>query len=219
MRLFLIRHAKIAGDPYVCPPRPVTGCLSEEIGVPQARALAVRLAGERIDLAFSSPYGRALQTAEIALAGRGVPIRVLDCLREWQPSDALRHATSTVFEEMMERDRGRHVEETWKTDLGEGCYELYARVVPPFLAALAETGLHARLGGYVSDPGKEDLAVAVFAHGGSLNVLLSHLLGVRVYPFGTFAFEETGLAIVEFAERCGVHYPSLRIPRSGGSSA
>jgi broad specificity phosphatase PhoE len=213
MKLLLIRHGKIAGDPYVCPQRPVSGCLSEDVGVPQARALAGALRGARIDLAFSSPYGRALQTAEIALAGRDVPIRVLDCLREWQPSPDMRQAASTVAEEMMARDRGRHVERTWKTDLGEGCFEMYARVVPPFLEALSETGIHARHGGYVPDAGAAEKVVAVFAHGGSLNVLLSHLLGVRVFPFASFVFDETGVAEVVFAERQGVYYPSLRIPK------
>jgi broad specificity phosphatase PhoE len=213
MRLLLIRHGRMAGDPYVRPARPVAGCLSAEAGVPQARALAKALRGERIDIAFSSPYGRALQTAEMALAGRDVPIRVLPCLIEWQPSAEMRGATSTVFEEMASRDRLRCVEQTWKTELGEGCFDMYARIVPPFLEALAGIGLHARHGGFVPDAAAAETSVAVVAHGGSLNVVLSHLLGVRVFPVGAFAFEETGVAIVDFTARQGVYYPGLKIPR------
>ena len=38
MKLLLVRHGQMAGDPYLCPDRPVSGCLSPE-GVAQARAL------------------------------------------------------------------------------------------------------------------------------------------------------------------------------------
>ena len=53
MKLLLIRHGKMAGDPYVCPARPVFGCLSDDGGVPQARALAARLKDEPIHMALS----------------------------------------------------------------------------------------------------------------------------------------------------------------------
>jgi len=43
-----------------------------ERGVAQARACAERLAGERIDRAFTSPAGRARDTAGIVLASHGV---------------------------------------------------------------------------------------------------------------------------------------------------
>ena len=213
MRILLIRHGTMAGDPYVCPARPVSGCLSAEAGVPQARALAEKLKKVPIDYALSSPYGRALQTAEMALDGRDVPIRILDCLIEWQPNPELKSATSTVFEAIMQRESGRFAEETWKTALGEGCFDMYARIIPPFLAALSDLGMHARHGGFVPDAEAAGKTIAVFAHGGSLNVVLSHLLGVRIFPTGTFHLEETSVATVEFTERQGVYYPGLRITR------
>ena len=37
-----------------------------------------------------------------------------------------------------------YVEETWRTDMGEGRLDMYARIVPPFLAELAGLGIHAR---------------------------------------------------------------------------
>jgi len=89
MKLLLVRHGQMAGDPYLCPDRPVSGCLSPE-GVAQAQALRDALASTRIDAAFSSPYGRALQTAEIAFAERGVPITIVPGLEEWKPDPALR---------------------------------------------------------------------------------------------------------------------------------
>ncbi len=212
MKIFLVRHGKMAGDPFVTPSRPVSGCLSADVGIPQAKAAAAALKNERIDVAFSSSYGRALQTAEIVLGGRDTPIHIMDCLKEWIPNAELRGVSSTRFEDMCSRDRDRYIEETWKTELGEGTYDMYARIIPPLLAEMANVGIYSRMGGFVADKGAEDLRLAIFAHGGSLNVMLSHLLGLPPFPSGRFSFEETGVAVLNFTERRGIHYPSLHIP-------
>lgn len=78
MRLFvLVRHGqselnavhRVNGDPAV----PVA--LTEQ-GEAEAAALAVQLAGIDLDLCLHTRFGRTLRTAEIALAGRGVPVEV-----------------------------------------------------------------------------------------------------------------------------------------------
>jgi len=210
MKLLLVRHGQMAGDPYLCPDRPVSGCLSPE-GVAQAQALRDALASTRIDAAFSSPYGRALQTAEIAFAERGVPITIVPGLEEWKPDPALRDVTSTVFEAMQARDRERYAEETWKTEQGEGAFDVYARVVPALLGALASFGWHHRMGGWIPDPGTEEATVAITAHGGSLNVMLAFILGVAPFPVGRFSFALTGVATIGFTERHGIYYPALSL--------
>lgn len=210
MKLLLVRHGQMAGDPYLCPDRPVSGCLSPE-GVAQARALGVALASTHIDAAFSSPYGRALQTAEIAFAERGVPITIVPGLEEWKPDPALRDVTSTVFEALQMRDRERYAEETWKTEQGEGAFDVYARVVPALLGALASFGWHHRMGGWIPDPGTEEATVAITAHGGSLNVMLAFILGVAPFPVGRFSFALTGVATIGFTERHGIYYPALSL--------
>ncbi len=77
MRLaFLARHGEstlnveglVNGDPRV--EVPLT-----EAGEAAARALGVQLANVPIDLCVTSRFGRAKRTAELALAGRGVPFR------------------------------------------------------------------------------------------------------------------------------------------------
>ena len=209
VRLTLIRHAESAGDPFATPQRPVKGFLSEPRGVAQARATAEALRGMRFDVAFSSPYGRALQTAEIVVGERKTEIKVLPFLREWMPNPALRDVPSTVFEDIQRQAEQAYAEETWKTELGEGCFDMYARIVPPFLAELAKLGLHSRMGGFVADEQARGLSIVVFAHGGSLNVLLSFLLGQRPFPVGAFAFDEAGVAFVELPERHGIGYPQL----------
>ena len=64
-----------------------------ERGRAQAAALAARLRGVHFDAAFSSPLGRALETAAAVWAGRPGAVSVLDDLREigygrWQGLDA-----------------------------------------------------------------------------------------------------------------------------------
>lgn len=210
MKLHLIRHGQMTGDPYACPQSPVSGCLSPE-GLVQAESLARALCAERIDQAFSSPYGRALQTAEIAFAERGVPITIVPGLEEWKPDPALHDVTSTVFEALQMRDRERYAEETWKTEQGEGAFDVYARVVPALLGALASFGWHHRMGGWIPDPGTEEATVAITAHGGSLNVMLAFILGVAPFPVGRFSFALTGVATIGFTERHGIYYPALSL--------
>lgn len=214
MKLLLIRHARIAGDPYCEPESPVTGCLHPD-GIAQAEALGRALAATQIDAVFASPYGRAVETAERALAGRGLDIVRVPGFQEWTPSPVFRHATSTEASAMMARDADRHAEETWKTELGEGTFDLYARVVPALLGALASVGWHARAGGWICDPGTETKTVAVFAHGGSLNTALSFLLGVRPFPVGSFTFPHCGVATLVFSPRRGVYYPALELSAPG----
>ena len=212
MKLLLIRHGRMAGDPFCEPAQsPVTGCLAPE-GIAQAEALRKRLADVPIDKAFSSPYGRAIETAERGLAGRGIPVVRVPGLQEWTPSPAFRYATSTEASAMNERDRDRFAEETWKTELGEGTFDVLARVVPALLGVLAAEGWHTRMGGWVPDAGTEGKTFAVFAHGGSLNAMLSFLLGVHPFPVGVFGFPYCGIATLSFQERKGVWFPALELP-------
>ena len=94
MKLLLVRHGRMAGDPFCEPGSPVTGCLHPE-GVAQAEALGRFLASVPLDAAFTSPYGRAVETAERALAGRGIEVVRVPGLQEWTPSPEYRNATST----------------------------------------------------------------------------------------------------------------------------
>lgn len=212
MKMLLIRHGQMAGEPFVRPERPVSGCLSEDVGIPQAEATARALKDTPIDVAFSSSYGRALQTAEIVLDGRDVPIHVFDFLREWQPNRNLADVPGTAYEEICAADAQRYAEETWKTELGEGCFDMYARIIPPLLKELGGIGVHSRMGGFILGNEAREVTLAIFAHGGSLNVILAHLLGVRPFPTGSFAFALTGVATVVFTERAGIYYPAFAIP-------
>ena len=208
MQILLIRHGKAAGDTYAEPDPPAAGYLTE-VGEAQARALGGKLSGEKIDLAWSSTYGRAIRTAHLALEGRGIPLTLLGFLREWFPDMATAGADATRWEVMNEAARNYHAEQTWKTELGEGCLEMLARVGPPFLKELEKLGVHARHGGYVIEDRAEDLTLAVFAHGGSLSALLGFLLGIPPFPVALFSFDLTGVARVRMHRQRDVWYPQL----------
>jgi broad specificity phosphatase PhoE len=218
MILTLIRHGEMTGDPFAKPPRPVRGCLTESRGIPQAEATRDALARVPFDAVLCSSYGRALQTAEILFASRGIPIKAVDFLREWDPTEEVKALEEAEFQECMARLGNLYVEETWRTGIGEGKLDLYARIIPPFLEELALLGVRARHGGYVPDPGAEKRSIAVVAHGGSLGVLMEFLLGRSMLPFGGFGFSHTGTAVLRFSAHRGVYHPWLWIPALHGLS-
>ena len=216
MRLTLVRHAEMAGDPFIEPTLPVSGCLTADVGIRQAEAAREALRGERFDAALSSPYGRALQTAQIVLEGRDLPIRILPCLREWQVHPQFRKLPDDEWEALCKESAPAYLEDGYSGPLGEGCLDMLARVVPSFLKALGDLGIHAKYGGFVPEPHAKDLSVIVFAHGGSLGTLLDFLMGRPIRPVTGFSFEHTGVASLRFAEVGGVHYPQLVVSAPSG---
>lgn len=211
MEILLLRHAEIAGDPFAEPEPPAEGHLSE-VGEAQALALGERLESLPIDAIWTSTYGRAIRTAHLALQGRKIETRRFAFLCEWQPDRSLADADATRWESINRASAGWHAEETWKTDLGEGCLEMLARVGPPFLRELATIGVHARHGGYVVEERARDLRLAVFAHGGSLAALMGFLLGMPPFPVSRFSFELTGMARIRLHRQKDVWYPQLVVP-------
>ena len=215
MKIILIRHAENGGPSFDCPERPVTGYISVKKGVRQARKLRCLLKDARIDMVFSSPYGRALQTAEIAMEGKNAPIKVLPFLKEWVPDINLKKLPASEFEKINRMVADRYAEETWKTELGEGVFDMYARICPPFLKELDTLGIHSRAGGFVIGENAREMVIAVFAHGGSLCTLLSFLLGLMPFPLGRFSFHLTGTAVIEYKPCKDIYYPSLVLPAPG----
>ncbi|MBR4360714.1 MAG: histidine phosphatase family protein [Clostridia bacterium] len=82
MRIIFVRH----GEPDYA-----RDCLTEA-GHSQGRAAAERLRSEGITHIFSSPMGRAMETAEYTADALGLPIQVLDFMHEirWGSADGTR---------------------------------------------------------------------------------------------------------------------------------
>ena len=72
MRLIFVRH----GEPDY-----IKDCLTEN-GKVQAISTAQRLKYENIKAVFSSPMGRARQTASYTAAEHGLDVQILDCMHE-----------------------------------------------------------------------------------------------------------------------------------------
>ena len=72
MRILFIRHGQ---------PNYQLDCLTE-MGRRQARDAALRLRDEGIEAVYSSPFGRAKETARPTAEALGLPVRVLDFMHE-----------------------------------------------------------------------------------------------------------------------------------------
>jgi probable phosphoglycerate mutase len=198
------------GDPHREYRPPVDGCLSD-LGCAQATALGQAMRHAPFDAVYSSPLGRAVQTAQ-ALAGDAGKITVAPWLIEWRPATVLGTCDEANYETMAAAAARLRPEESWKTDAGEGTLEMAHRVIVGFLGTLAELGIRPGHGGYLLDDPQDNRRIAMVAHGGSLGCLAAFLLGVPLKPFSPIAFSYTGTAVFQFVRRVDVWYPTLLLP-------
>ena len=211
MKIYFVRHGRMAGDPHQYFQPPVDGCLSPE-GVAQAEAMGKAMAHIPFDRVFASPLGRAIQTAQALTRKPGVEIEIREWLIEWRPAHILQGSNPANYEQLCKDSALLRPEKTWKTEAGEGALEMAARLVPGWIALMESLGVHAGHGGYLLDDPADNRNVALVAHGGSLGHLLSFVLGVPIKPNPPISFALTGVAVVNLAPAADVWYPALEIP-------
>ena len=216
MELYLIRHGEAAGDPHRFFPAPtaeapLSGSLTN-LGESQALALAEKLREARFDAIYSSPLGRALQTAQPLSFGTGVPITILEWLREWRPASELGRCEAGRWEEIERAANQLRPERAWDSGAGESTFEFAGRLLPPFLDLLAGHGAEAGHGGYLLEDAEDGQRLAFVAHGGTLGRLSAFLLGIPLAPYVPLGFAHTGVAVFDFVRRVDVWYPQLRLP-------
>ena len=203
MRIIFIRH----GEPDYA-----RDCLTER-GREQARAAAERLRGEGIDEIYSSPLGRAAETAAFTAEALGKPVKTLDFMRElhWgsadgRPIPADGHPWDLA--DMM-------AEEGWDlTDPGwrEHAYfrnntvtaeaDNVARKTDEWLRTLG----YERGGAYYRCTRKDDrqAAAALFCHGGSSAAAMGHMLNLTFpYACGLFHLDFAGRVEIRLERRPG----------------
>lgn len=148
-------------------------------GREQARALARRLAAERIQTVLSSDLQRAADTARIAFSGRCHGMRLCSDLRERD----IGAWTGVLVKEIPSR-RFEAVLGGWseRPPDGESAEDVAARVVPA-LAGMSVQG-----------------PVGVFAHGGVLRVLLGLADGWPVERIPTRAVDNCSVHVRELAD-------------------
>jgi broad specificity phosphatase PhoE len=211
VELYLIRHAQMQGDPHREFQPPVDGCLTEA-GLAQASAIGRATRHVAFDAIYSSPLGRAVQTAQCVAGEDGPKIAIAPWLIEWRPATVLGTCRESEYEHIAEAAGLLRPEESWKTDAGEGTLEMAHRIIVGFNQLLASHGVRPGHGGYLLDTHDERQRIALVGHGGSLGCLAAFLLGVPIKPYSPVAFSYTGTAMFAFVHRVGVWYPTLMLP-------
>ena len=188
VKLLLIRHAL---------PERVENCDGPadpgltDVGHEQARRLADWLRDEPIDHVASSPKLRAIETAQPLADQRGLEVEIVAGFSEIDGG-----STSYIPYEQMRRER----HETWR-HLQNGRWE-EAGYTDPEKFRIAVSGAFAE---WESD--HRDRTVAVVAHSGTINALVSHLLDIENVFF--FSVDYAGVSRLRRNILGGMHVTSL----------
>jgi broad specificity phosphatase PhoE len=152
-------------------------------GRAQAEALARGLRPYRVGAAYVSPFRRALETAELALKGTGIPVVVLDDLREL----SLGQWEGCTVDEIRAQDGDPYV--AWLRaphDCPPPGSEPLPVVSDRVRAAVDRiAAVH---------PGRDD--VLVVAHGGVISVYACHLLGCSFNRLWRLRVDNASLTVV-----------------------
>ncbi|MFL5298106.1 MAG: histidine phosphatase family protein [Phenylobacterium sp.] len=157
MELILIRHGLPVRSAETDDP-PLT-----DEGHEQARRAARWLAGERIDAVYSSPMRRAVQTAEPFAALSGLAVTTHSGIVEFDRGSG----TYVPMEELKREDYA-----AWKA-LVDGGFDVDIFAFQKSVVTALEEIVAANRG----------LTVAVFCHGGVVNVWTAHVLGMEARLF------------------------------------
>ena len=182
MRLLLARH----GESMWNAERRFQGSTDVPLsarGRAQAQALTRGLRPYRVRAAYASPFRRARETAELALQGTGVPVVVLDELREL----SLGQWEGCTVEEIRARDGDPYV--AWLRaphDCPPPDSEPLPVVSERVRAAVDRIA--------AAHPNGDD--VLVVAHGGVISVYACHLLGCSFNSLWRLRVDNASLTVV-----------------------
>lgn len=199
MILYIVRH----GDPDY-----ETDSLTEK-GRLQAEAVAKRMKASNIDVIYSSPMGRAIETAEPTCRLTGLPYHIEDWTKEiWEERITTypdgKKKSVTRLQNTLLRENGEidvPFEKTFETKaLREsgmaGAFEYVKESGRDFLERL---GYKEENGVYRILRNNED-KVALFCHAVFTRTWLSHLLHIPMHiMWSSFAPTHTGVTVIEFA--------------------
>ena len=188
-RLLLVRH----GDTALNSAERYWGCTDVELsaaGIGQAERLRDRLAGEKIDAAYTSNLKRALVTADIILSGRCLHVMACEELREvnFGELEGLNFTDiSRLYPEVTE------AWSRWSLDFrfpgGESFKHLDERV-RKFMVSLQE---HA-----------SEETILIVAHSATLRLLICRLLGVGLKHWRQIRLDLASLSILETYSEGGI---------------
>ncbi|MBP3427022.1 MAG: histidine phosphatase family protein [Clostridia bacterium] len=201
MRIIFVRHGH---------PDYEKDCLTP-LGHRQARAAAERLKGEGIERIFSSPMGRARETAAYTAQALGLEVTALDFMHEirWgavdgEPIAHDGHPWNTALdmvgaqEDLLRPDWADRP--PFDRNRATGYAKMIAREMDDFMASLG----YAREGLYYRVTGQPYGTVAVFSHGGSSSAMLSRLFNLP-FPFvcASMPADFTSVTVVSLSKEQG----------------
>jgi len=199
MRLIFVRH----GEPDY-----VHDCLTEH-GKEQAQAAAVRLAPEGIEEIYSSPNGRALETASYTAKQLGLPVKQLDYMHEinWGGPDVPENGHPwTLADWMISEDDFDFYHKDWRQHpyfANNIALQEYDYVSGKFDAFMEQYGYHHEGTRFLCTTDC-DRTIAVFSHGGSGACVLAHLLALPFpYTLTVLPYDLTSIIILEFPVKKG----------------
>ena len=163
-----------------------------ENGLQQAQALREHLSRWQIQAAYASDLTRTMQTAEAALAGRGISPT---------PTPELREFAYGQWEGMTYKE----VEAQYPEEYAEMLKRVEDFAPPGGGESLRD--MMARIGGFVSrtkQAHSDDDTILVTGHGGSLRALLTCLMGLAPHTSWQFMLTPASLSIVDCYPGVGV---------------
>ena len=226
MRLIFVRH----GEPDY-----INDCLTEN-GVIQAKSTAERLKAESISAVYSSPMGRAVETASFTAKEHNLKINVLDFMHEidWgdlpdndgfsSRSDDGKNDLSlkeklpfdghlwTLAYKLLTENPEFVASPDWKKHhyfKDNVSMKYYEMISEKFDLFLENFGLIRKNGlYYVSE--RNDATIALFAHGGSGAIMFSHILSLPFpYVLVNMPYGVCSISILNFDSEPG----KMCIPR------
>jgi len=181
-RLYLVRHGETLWNHAMRYQGHADIALSDK-GFEQARAIAARLAKERMDAVYSSDLKRTFETAAIIAAEHGLPVIARKSLREihfgeWE--GLTRAEIAERYPEISQR--------WWSNPLdtcipsGESLRDVKTRVVAALLEIVAK---------------HPDGNVIVVSHGGSIRAAIGHFTKMDLNEYWRLRQDNAALNIIE----------------------
>lgn len=208
MRIVFVRH----GEPDY-----EHDCLTET-GRRQAAAAAERLRGEGITAIYSSPNGRALETAGFTARLLQLPVTQLDYMHEisWGGPDIPENGHPwTLSDWMIDREAFDFYHQDWRSHpyfAENAALRYYDKITAEIDAFLLKRGYLHEQNRFLCQGGREE-TIALFSHGGSGACVLSHLLALPFpYVSSVMTYYFTSVTILNFPVREGQYvHPRLEL--------
>ena len=192
MKILFIRHGH---------PNYEKNCLTQ-LGHRHAAAAALRLKDEGIEEIYSSPFGRAVETAEHTAKVLGLDVKILDFMHEitWGEPGKEPFKTGhpwTIAEEMV-KNGDDLLRPDWQenTPFKDNLLIAHCDWLNDELDKWLSTMGYTREGSCYRVGKNTDRTIAIFSHGGSSVCAIAHMMNLTV-PFVSYVLQPDYTSVME----------------------